>query len=202
MSKNIEMNYKNSDGSYEILYPNIQIGNVLNLQGELDSLQNNINSSKEEVEDIIGLKVLKKRSTVVNFSKGIGALSTYINANNIFRYSTLNFYDCSNLLLFINVRSSDSGDYPYAQFTTVTNSVDSDDVLFVARSGYPTSILFTYVIDEDHKYFYLVSPYGYGGSNYSGAYINTFSTISLGLYALPDSVTVSGTIDSYFLGVE
>ena len=197
MSKNIEMNYKNSDGSYEILYPNIQIGNVLNLQSELDRLQTNINNNKKEVEDIIGLKVLKKRSTVVNFTKG-----TYINANNIFRYSTLNFYDCSNLLLFINVRSSDSGDYSYVQFTTVTNSVDSDDVLFVARSGYPTSILFTYVIDEDHKYFYLVSPYGYGGSNYSGAYINTFSTISLGLYALPDSVTVSGTIDSYFLGVE
>ena len=197
MSKNIEMNYKNSDGSYEILYPNIQIGNVLNLQSELDRLQTNINNNKKEVEDIIGLKVLKKRSTVVNFTKG-----TYINANNIFRYSTLNFYDCSNLLLFINVRSSDSGDYSYVQFTTATNNVTSDKVFFVARSGYPTSILFTYVIDEDHRFFYLVSPYGYGGNDYSGAYINTFSTISLGLYALPDSVTVSGTIDSYFLGVE
>lgn len=42
MSKNIEMNYKISDG-YEVVYPQVQIQNVINLQSNINSLQSQIN---------------------------------------------------------------------------------------------------------------------------------------------------------------
>ena len=43
MARNIQINYKGEDGSYEVLYPNITINNVSNLQNNLNSLQNQIN---------------------------------------------------------------------------------------------------------------------------------------------------------------
>ena len=42
MSKNIEMNYKISDG-YEVIYPQVQIQNVINLQSNISNLQSQIN---------------------------------------------------------------------------------------------------------------------------------------------------------------
>ena len=43
MARNIQINYKGEDGSYEVLYPNITINNVSNLQSDLNSLQSQIN---------------------------------------------------------------------------------------------------------------------------------------------------------------
>ena len=47
MSKNIEINYKNSDGSYEILYPNVMLGNI----GDFNSYMTNNYYSKGEIDN-------------------------------------------------------------------------------------------------------------------------------------------------------
>ena len=52
MSKNIVMNYLNSDGSYEELYPGTRIENVNNLQATLDLFQSTLNALESNLNSI------------------------------------------------------------------------------------------------------------------------------------------------------